>query len=321
MLMKKTILFLGLILIAEWASAQHLPLFTQYREQAGIINPAAVSADYFLFEHNVAFAGSYRKQWAGLAGAPTTQTLQGQYMHAERGSFAWIAGGYLINDQTGPTGFTGAYGRVAGVITDDPYYGGLSFGLSFGAVQYRVNVNKIRLREQNDILTADNQAKLFPDFGLGVYAYRQLDGGGALDGSHVYAGLSVPQVFGLDLEFQDETGAFNIQRVQHFYGQMGMYNYLAGDSFLESSVWMKYTPNTPFNVDFNIRYQMQANFWLGTGLSTSGNYHLEAGHVVNDFLSEDANLKIGYGFDYSFNAFGPEAGTTHEINLAYTFQY
>lgn len=313
--MKKILLLIGFCIISEWIAAQQLPLFTQYREQAGIINPAAVHADYFLYEHNVAFSGSYRRQWVGLDAAPTTQTLQGQYMYTERGAFGWIAGGYLVNDQTGPTGFTGAYGRLAGIISDDPYFSGLSFGLSFGAVQYRVNVNEIRLRESNDILTADNQAKLFPDFGLGAYYYTQLND------NHVYAGVSIPQVFGLNLDFKDETGEFSIQRVRHFYGQLGMYAYLAGERFLEPSVWIKYTANAPVNVDFNLRYQMQSDFWLGTGLSTAGNFHLEAGYLIRDFLSNDSNFKIGYGFDYSFTSFGPNAGTTHEINLAYTFEY
>ena len=319
--MKKILFLFVLIILGEQAIAQHLPLFTQYREQAGIINPAAVHSDYFIYEHNVAFGGSYRKQWAGIDAAPTTQTLHGQYMYTERGSFSWIAGGYLVNDQTGPTGFTGAYGRIAGIITDDPYYGGLSFGMSFGAVQYRVDAKEIRLRELNDILTADNQAKIFPDFSLGAYFYKQLDGGGFLDGNHVYAGVSVPQVFGLDLDFKDDAGEFSTKRVQHFYGLLGMYAYLNDDSFLEPSVWIKYAPNVPLNVDFNLRYQMQSNFWLGTGLSTAGTFHLELGYVAADFIREDSNFKIGYGFDYSFNSFGPEAGSTHEINLAYTFEH
>ncbi|MFT5165953.1 MAG: hypothetical protein ACI8P3_001184, partial [Saprospiraceae bacterium] len=60
--MKNILLLIMLVMIGEWVLAQQLPLFTQYREQAGIINPAAVHSDYFIYEHNVAFGGSYRKQ-------------------------------------------------------------------------------------------------------------------------------------------------------------------------------------------------------------------------------------------------------------------
>ncbi len=316
--MRRIILFFVLIFVAELISAQQLPLFTQYRENAGIINPAAVSNNYLLHEHNISFGASYRKQWVGLDAAPETQTLRGEYMYAESGGFAWIAGGHIINDQTGPTGFTGAYGRIAGIITDDPYYGGLSFGLSFGAVQYRVNTTKIRLRELNDVLTADDQSKVFPDVGLGVYYYRQMESG-FLDGDHVYAGFSVPQVFGLDLEFEDEDGKFNTQRIQHYYGLLGLYHYFQNDSYIEPSVWVKYAPNTPLNVDFNLRYQMESNFWLGTGLSTAGNLHLEMGYITGEDIGWDGNLNIGYGFDYSFSSFGPSAGSTHEINVTYSF--
>ena len=316
--MKNCILTIGLLLIGMAVRAQHLPLFTQYRENVSLINPAAISGDYFVFEHNINIGASYRRQWVGLEGAPQTQTIHGTYFYAEPGTIGWQAGGYLINDQTGPTGFTGAYGRIAGVISDDPYFGGLSFGLSFGAVQYRVKATEIRLRERNDILTATDQMQIYPDFGLGVFAYRKISGG-FLDDSHVYAGLSVPQVFGLDLQFEDESGAFSTRRVQHFYGLLGMYNYFSDNSFLEPSVWVKYAPNVPLNIDFNLRYQMQSNFWLGTGVSTGGNFHLELGYLASDFLSEDSNFKIGYGFDYSFTSFGPSAGSAHEINLAYTF--
>ena len=81
------------------------------------------------------------------------------------------AGGFLVNDQTGPTGFTGAYGRIAGIVTDDPTYGGLSIGLSAGMVQYRVKSSDIILRDANDQLGTVDQNQLFPDVGLGVFFY------------------------------------------------------------------------------------------------------------------------------------------------------
>ena len=89
--MKKILLLSLLFCLSEWVAAQQLPLFTQYREQIGIINPAAIQGDYFIYEHNVSMGGSYRRQWVGLDNAPTTQTIHGQYMYAERGGFGWIA--------------------------------------------------------------------------------------------------------------------------------------------------------------------------------------------------------------------------------------
>ena len=316
--MNKSLLFIACFFVAAFSKAQQLPLFTQYQENAGIINPAVVNSNYILYENNISFGLSFRKQWVGLANSPETQTLHGEYLYAQPGAFGWIAGGYILNDQTGPTSFTGAYGRVAGIITDDPYYGGLSFGLSFGAVQYRVNASEIKLTEPNDILTADDQSRVYPDFGLGVYYYRQIEHG-FLDGDHVYAGLSIPQVFGLNLEFKDETGDFSTLRVQHYYALLGVYHYLKNDSHLEPSIWVRYTPNAPVNIDFNVRYRMVSNFWIGTGVSTAGNYHLEAGYIIGENAGWDSHLIIGYGFDYSFSTFGPDAGSAHEINLSYSF--
>ncbi|MFK7807061.1 MAG: PorP/SprF family type IX secretion system membrane protein [Saprospiraceae bacterium] len=317
--MKKLILLsLGVICSYFVADAQQLPLFTQYRENTTLINPASFNHDYLLNEHNISFGASYRRQWTDLKSGPQTQTVRGEYIFDDIGNFALVAGGYLLNDKTGPTGLTGVYGRFAGVITDDPYYGGLSIGLSAGAVQYRVNINEIRLRDPNDVLGMDDQSQIHPDVGFGVYAYKLLDGGGFLDESHVYAGLSVPQVIGLDLEFKEEGADFSTKRIQHFYGQVGLYKYI-GDGFIQPSAWVKYVPNAPVNVDFNLRYQMQGSFWLGAGASTAGNAHIETGLLIGEGAGFDSNFRIGYGFDYSFSSFGPFAGGTHEINLSYSF--
>jgi len=294
--------------------AQQLSLFTQYRENATLINPAAIEGDYFAYGQNLTFGVSYRAQWVGLANGPRTQTLRGSYLNTEYSGVTLLAGGHLINDQTGPTGFTGVYGRIGGVVSGDPEYSGLSIALSAGLVQYRVDASKIRLRDPNDVIGEQDQAQLFPDVGLGVYYYQMVG-----DGDFFYTGVSVPQVIGLDLTFQDENGEFYTKRVQHFYGLLGFYKFFDNDSFLEPSVWVKYAPNAPINADINLRYQMPSSFWIGTGVSTGGNFHMDAGIIIgqNTF---DNTIRIGYGFDYSFSSFGPTAGSTHEINLTFSFE-
>lgn len=297
-------------------SAQQLSLFTQYREQAGILNPAAMNSNYLISEgeNNLNLGLSYRSQWTELTTTPRTQVFHGSYFADDSGAgVSWIMGGHIINDQTGPTGFTGAYLRVGGVLSDDPDYQGFAIGLTAGAVQYRVKTTEIDFRDPNDILGNSDQAQIFPDVGVGIYYYRQLESG-FLRNDYVYGGISVPQVIGLELEFQGDDGGFFTQRVQHFYGQVGMYKFLNRDrtSFLEPSAWVKYVPGAPINVDFNLRYQVVQAFWIGTGLSTAGNLHIETGFR----LGQEDIFNIGYGFDYSFSSFGPSFGGTHELNFA-----
>ena len=303
-----------LLLAAFCLQAQQLSLFTQYRENIGIINPAAVESDFLAFGQNITFGASYRAQWVGLDNAPSTQTVRGSYLYADGSGVALMAGGHLMNDQTGPTGFTGVYGRVAGIVTSDPAEGGFVVGLSAGAVNFRINASEIRLRDQGDLLGSTDQSQFFPDVGVGLYFYRLV----GRNDDYFYAGASVPQVFGLDLTIQNDAGEYVTQRVQHFYGMLGFYKFFDNDSFLEPSAWVKYTQGAPVNVDFNLRYYLPVNFWIGAGGSTSGMVHLETGIVLGDTAGFDSTFKIGYGFGYSFSSFGPTAGTTHEINLAYS---
>jgi len=149
-----------------------------------------VSRDYLINEDNLSFGASHRNQWTDFENAPKTQLLRGEYLY-DGGTFGLLTGGYLLNDQTGPTGLTGLYGRIGGILAGDPYYGGIALGLSLGVVQYRVDASQLNLRDQGDIVAADNQMQIFPDVGFGLYYYKRL----ASD-DLVYAGVSIPQTIG-----------------------------------------------------------------------------------------------------------------------------
>lgn len=222
-----------------------------------------------------------------------------------------------MNDQTGPTGFTGVYARIGAVISGDPEYSGLAIALSGGMVQYRVNADEFNLRDPNDVVGMTSQTELFPDVGAGIYFYQMLSG--AMDGDMFYAGLSVPQVAGIDLTFKNDDGEFAVQRLQHFYGMVGLYHFFRNDGFLEPSLWVKYVDGAPVNADLNLRYQTPNSIWIGTGVSTAGNFHFEAGFNLGDNVGLYNNVKIGYGYDYSFSSFGPTVGDTHELQISYSF--
>ncbi|MEM8527411.1 MAG: PorP/SprF family type IX secretion system membrane protein [Bacteroidota bacterium] len=312
----------GVLLIAifsaSFVQAQQLPLFTQYREHASAINPASISSNYMAFDQNGVFGFSYRSQWMDIPNSPKTTVLHGSYFLDDQSGVNFLLGGNLLNDQTGPTGFTGFYARAAGVISSDPAYGGISIGLTAGMVQYSVKAAELRAKQPGDIRLTQNQSQMYPDVGVGIFAYQQLSG--ALDGDFVYGGFSVPQVFGIDFSVLGDDGEeFLTKRTQHFYAQAGWIKYFWNDSFLEPSVWVKYVPGAPISVDVNLRYQFAGALWIGAGGSTAKAAHLEGGVFLGDNLGYESNLQIGYGYDYFFQAFGPFTGGSHEINLAYYF--
>lgn len=317
-------LLLSLLILGASSSlalCQQLPIFTQYRNNATVLNPAAVSADYFAYGNNVSFGGTHRKQFVDFNGAPTTQILRGDFFNAEGGSAVnLLAGGHLINDQTGPIGTTGLYGRIGGVFSNDPYFSGISAGLSLGVNQYRIDGSDIRLRDEGDFLLGQQENTIYPDVGFGVFAYTMLDGAG-FEKDYLYGGISVPQVMGLDVNVKLDDGSFDTRRTQHIYGFIGLYHFMKGNTFLEPSLWVRYAPNAPVNVDLNLRYQMTESFYLGFGGATSKTVHLESGVLLGPNLGYDSIFRIGYSFDYSFATFGPDAGVTHEINIDYSMPW
>ena len=152
-----------------------------------------------------------------------------------------------------------------------------------------------------------------------------------------YAGGSILQL--ATVHFSSDN--FRPTNTPHFYLLSGIYKYLGdgfgnleGELFIEPSVWVKYVPNTPLQVDANFRFQMAGLFWVGTGYSFAlANYDtIEGAFKGNNFLMEFgitlgesvgfdyAQMKIGYSYGRSITTFGPRLGNTHEINLTYTWK-
>lgn len=293
--------------------AQQLSLFTQYRENATLINPAAMESDFLVSEgdYNITFGANYRRQWAGIEGAPETQSVRYSYINNRRSGATFTAGGYIINDQTGATGFTGLYGRLGTVIGRNPEYSGISVALSAGYVSYRVKGSELLVRDQGDPLAGIDQGQSHPDVGLGIYGYNYLGN------DHLfYAGVSVPQLLGFDLTYQNDDGMFDVTRVRHYYGMAGWYWFTGRDSYLELSSWIKYVEGADPNLDISVRYQLPSAPYMGMGLTTAGMFHFEAGVNVGQSYDADTNFRIGYSYNYSFSSFGPSVGGTHELQVA-----
>ncbi|MCB0584360.1 MAG: PorP/SprF family type IX secretion system membrane protein [Phaeodactylibacter sp.] len=294
---------------------QQLPIFTQYREYHGYINPAAVNSDYLLYEYNSALSVSYRQQWEQVEGSPRNLFVKGEHLFRGPGSFSLLGGFTVIRDEAHPFSFTGTYLRLAACLAKDPYAGAISLGFNLGFVQYRTATAGLEVREAGDPgLTSSEQASGQPDIGFGVYYHRQL-----ANGDNIYGGLSVPQFAMQEYAFSDEMGRFAIKQRLQCYVLAGYYHYYESGAFLEPSVWVRYLPGLPMSIDLNCRYSFAQQFWAGAGISSSANAHLEAGYLLGSLDRGRQNLKIGYGFDFGLQESGNLFGPAHEINLAWVF--
>lgn len=296
-------LFLGTTAI----QAQQLPLFNQFRESSGYINPATISFDYFNTGLAYSAGATYRGQWLGnVEGAPVTMMARVE-QYADEKNILW--GVNILNDVTGPTSYSAAYFRFGYVAELNEML--LSVALTGGLVQYRVKGHELFFLEPDDIAHV-NYTKISPDVGLGVQLYYP---------DKFYFGFSIPQTLGLDLTYRNEVRDFNITRVQHFFANAGFFIPLYQEgSFFEISAWGKYVQNAPFNADMNFKYQHQNGLWLGFGGSTSKALRAEFGfNLFGGQYETDNLLKIGYAYDYHFSQVGPYFGASHEFNISYAW--
>ncbi|NJN35102.1 MAG: PorP/SprF family type IX secretion system membrane protein [Saprospiraceae bacterium] len=237
--MRKNTLYPKLILILTVLNplsirAQQLSYYTQFRNTQGILNPASISSDYFLYEYNTSIQMSYRGQWVENPETPRTALLTFEHVTDMRGgrAFELLGGAYIVQDRIGPFNSTGYYGRFGSVFTQDPYFGAFSIGLSVGALQYQVRADRLAWADPNDILVPNqNTSTTTVDIGLGIFYYKRLRGG-YVEGDNIYAGLSVPQFLGTNIGFDVPNRNVSVRQIPHFYLTAGWYHFLNEEAFL-----------------------------------------------------------------------------------------
>lgn len=290
--------------------AQQLPLFSQLQDNAEVLSPAALTTNYLRFGHNVQFGGVYREQWTQFEGNPRTAALSASYLADGYEGVTPHLGVNFMSDRTGPTGFTGAYAKFAGLISGNPYEGGVSIGLQAGFNQYRVAFDELVLREEETVFLSDDRNRLYPDVGVGLFAYKRFRE------NVFYVGLSSPQLLSLEVGFGDRDSSVVTERYRHYYAQLGGVIHIDPTSYWEPVVWVRRVPGVPVNVSANVRYQSSVAVFVGGGGSSAGMLHGELGVLLGDV--EDRSVRIGYGFDYAFKSYGPFAGATHEFQMSYS---
>lgn len=321
----KQIIFLSApFLFCRSALSQDLH-FSQYFNAPLLVNPANTG---FMPESDYRIGGNYRNQWANVGNPYKTMSLWGDaqlfYNRFENG---WVGvGGALLNDVAGSGNLTStkgyasvAYHQVLG------YDGLLSVGFGLGAVNKRIDMNKLSFDNQwngkfFDITIPSNEpfnysSVYYLDLNAGInYAYF------ATDNLYFNAGLSVMHV-NQPRESFFAPGVTNNKLAPR-------YNFFLNSSIKIQNLWIL-NPNMYYSKMGNATETvvgMNAN----RNLSGDGNSQLIMGlyYRIGDAAIpvlgyQLNNLKITFNYDATISTFGTYNATqgAYEISIVKTGIY
>jgi type IX secretion system PorP/SprF family membrane protein len=310
--MKQIFLFITVIsfLFSKKVTAQQLPYLSSAHEMQSFLNPGAPSADFL--RHKI--AGSVNilhcRQWSGLPNSINTQIVNGSYFNTNK---KLLFGANFMHDANGPTGQLSLYANTGYVISADPKESGIGFGLQAGVSQFLIKVDEITFRDHGDVSAEANIMQLYPDVGLGMFGYSSLSNG--YEDDRIYGGLSIPQVFGLDLTVRDKEGKeFNMTRVRHYYGNVGLIKHLSQDLRIEPMIAARYVRNGGFNAAASCMMTVGEVFSAGAGYDTANQFSI---NIEVQFARDNSVGRIGYNYVKSWNQYTSLFGPTHEFKLSF----
>ncbi|MBS1600855.1 MAG: type IX secretion system membrane protein PorP/SprF [Bacteroidetes bacterium] len=338
MILGKKFVINGLcMLIAGCAYAQQQPYYTQYILNNFILNPALAG-----IENYWDCKASYRNQWVGLDGAPTTlyftvhvplgksdydkrtpttvPDLEAKSLGAKQFSMEYTAppahhgvGFSIINDKTGPLSRIAAYASYAYHVPVGPKTT-LSFGLSGGVQEVTVDVASVNFGQTNPVDPAVLQSgylnKLEPDLNAGLW----------LSNTNFFLGLSAQQIIPVPINANNGTTASDSvtllkgKLIPHTFLTAG-YKIIASDDItVLPSVMFRYVQPLPVDFDINAKVQYQDVFWVGLS------YRYKTGFAAMMGVNISSTFNLGYSYDYTTTLLNTVSHGTHEIVLGFLWR-
>jgi type IX secretion system PorP/SprF family membrane protein len=289
--MKKLHILLLLISASTLSvKAQYDPLYNQYVFNQMLINPAYAGA----FD-NASITIMSRMQWAGIAGAPFTNSLTAHTsMFDNKGG----VGVYFLNDQFGVSNNTEVFATFSYKV--DFGKAKLAMGLQGGVIQYKYNYADLNMEFVNDpSFEPTDENFMNPNFGVGLLLYSEF----------YYVGLSIPRI--LNIEVND--GVQESTRYQKHY-------YLSGGVVFPISEAIKLKPSTlvrivenQVSVDLNVSLLFNELVWAGIIVRNFNTFGVIAELQVSD------RLRIGYSLELPSTKLITNQWGTHEIMIGFDF--
>jgi type IX secretion system PorP/SprF family membrane protein len=306
--MKKISTFLLVVMlgVSGLVKAQQDPQFTQFMYCKQAYNPAMVGTD-----GSICFNALYRQQWVSFPGAPKTGLFGFNMPIDVLGGIG--VGFYFANDQLGAMASNSARLQGSKHIMLGDGGGILAVGLDAGIFQQRINGTFVAPQTLNDpaipsntVTTAPALNKLVPDVGLGIYFTIP---------NKMYVGVSTTHIGSQELKGAQTPPNYKLtfDVARHYYIIGGYhFSFSGGDHMVTPNIKIK-TDAATTQVDFNLTYMLQRQFWIGA------TYRLQDAIApmlgVQNVLVQ--GLKVGYSYDVTLSKIKGYSSGTHEIMLGY----
>jgi len=294
----KYISVLLLLIASYFCSAQQTPMYSQYMFNDFIINPAVASVyDYYQIRTTNRF------QWVGIKDAPITNILS---VYGPNKKGPWGLGCTVYSDNQGPTGKTGAYisyGYYIKLFQELK----LSFGLSMGLTQFKIDESKITFENVEPGLSNNKYTYWNPDATTGIYLYT----------SKFFAGFSADQLFQNKLAISYNNVSPRIDSINrlksHFTVVVGYKLDLDKEFELEPTLLFRATGQSSPQVEASARMIYKKTVWLGSSFRTSDAVSVMAGYTYKE------KIYLGYSYDITYSRLKISSGGTHEIMVGARF--
>jgi type IX secretion system PorP/SprF family membrane protein len=285
-----------MLLVFQYVHAQTEPMYSQYMYNMLGVNPA-----YAGNREAMSFNFFQRNQWNGIKGAPKTTAVSIDQSIKE-GRIG--LGLQVYDDRLGVESATGFNGMLSTRIKVSEK-GILSGGLSFGLMNYRINLNEVYNRNNpNDpsFFSTNNPSKWTPSLGMGVY----------YNTDRFYAGISTPSIIKSRLaSYDDFISSINKSNAFHLFANTGYVFDVNEDVKLKPSTMIKMVSGAPIEADINL------NVWLKDLIGLGGSYRTGDAFVGMVELQATTNLRIGYAYDVPFNPLKYFTRGSNELMLRY----
>lgn len=280
----RTILFLILLLLPDLLLAQQDPLYAQY-----MLNPLMINPAYSGLNNNFNAIASYRTQWTGLEGRPTTFNASA---HTSLADNKVGAGLLVLNDQIG--NFTTTEANIAASYKLPLENATFSFGMQAGVQGFRSDNADLNIRDPDDFAFSTNERGTRLNIGAGVI----------LASDKFLIGFSVPRL--LPSTFKDRGETLQLYN-QHIYIIGNYVFYLNEHLRLKPSVLFRGVKGAPSSVDVAFNVNINAVHTAGIFTRNLNTYGILVQTLVKD------KLRFGYVFELPTDRSVGAQFTSHEI--------